>query len=345
MSLIEFFTALTLPSFEVGVTETVVEIPSPKKMVVRKPVFRFENPLEEYAMDILSHSKAEEEKYRVSPAYLHHQKDLTVAMRAVLINWMYEVAEYFRLLPETFALTVQTIDRFLNAKTEVYLACQAAARKPSKKSSKTASVQKPLPTQGQIPRTSLQLIGCASMLIASKVEETYALPVADLVAISNDAFLPQQLLAMEKSIMVALGWNITVPTSLYFLKNAYGLEDLITKNLATYLVELSCADYKTLEFSSSAVAAGALYLARRLMHRQRVGYECAEYAAKFVWPEEFVTKTGCDEANTKLAANHLNQTLVDRFLDSAHAGSPAVTIKWTDYRQSCVGRVQPLKSF
>ena len=344
MSLIEFFTALTLPSFEVGMTETVVEIPSPKKLAApRKPVFRFENPLDEYAMDILSHALAEEEKYRVSPAYLHHQKDLTVAMRAVLINWMYEVGEYFHLLPETFALTVQTIDRFLNAKTEVYL----ATRKPSKGHGKSStSVAKPLPTQGQIPRTSLQLIGCASMLIASKVEETYALPVADLVAISNDAFLPQQLLAMEKAIMVTLGWNVTVPTGLYFLKNAYGLEDLITRNLSTYLVELSCADYKTLEFSASAIAAGALYLARRLMHRQRVGYECKEYAAKFVWPEEFVTKTGCDEMNAKLAANHLNQTLVDRILDSAsHAGSPAVTIKWTGHRQSCVGRIQPLKSF
>lgn len=305
------FTTLSLPPswVELHASTSVEVLANPKR------VFKRENPIDEYALDILLHSKEQEHLYRVDPGYLTFHRDLTVMMRTVLVNWMYEVAEYFRLLPETFSLTVQVIDRFLDAKTK---------------------------NKKQVDRSSLQLIGCASMLIASKVEEIYALPVADLVAISNDAFLPVQLRAMEKSIMETLGWNVTSPTSVYFLKNFWGCEDETSKKLANYLVELASGSYSILEFVPSTVAASSLYLTRLLMHRQRVGYECKEYISEFAWPQELVDKTGYTLAEIKVCAERLNSLLEGKIYDKINFA--AVTVKWSAPNFSRVGCVSALKN-
>ncbi|XP_010481909.1 PREDICTED: putative cyclin-A3-1 [Camelina sativa] len=63
------------------------------------------------------------------------QKDVTSSMRGVLVDWLVEVAEEYKLLSETLYLAVSYIDRFLSLKT--------------------------------VNRQRLQLLGVASMLIAS----------------------------------------------------------------------------------------------------------------------------------------------------------------------------------
>ncbi|MFS7955524.1 putative cyclin [Helianthus anomalus] len=41
------------------------------------------------------------------------QKDVTVNMRGVLVDWLVKVAEEYKLLPDTLYLTVSYIHRFL----------------------------------------------------------------------------------------------------------------------------------------------------------------------------------------------------------------------------------------
>ena len=63
------------------------------------------------------------------------QKDVTPTMRGVLVDWLVEVADEYKLLSETLHLTVSYIDRFLSLKT--------------------------------VNKKRLQLLGVSAMLIAS----------------------------------------------------------------------------------------------------------------------------------------------------------------------------------
>ena len=63
------------------------------------------------------------------------QKDVTPNMRGVLVDWLVEVAEEYKLLSDTLYIAVSYIDRFLSLRT--------------------------------VNRQKLQLLGVSAMLIAS----------------------------------------------------------------------------------------------------------------------------------------------------------------------------------
>ena len=92
------------------------------------------------------------------------QVDLTAQMRAILVDWLVEVAEEYRLLPETLYLAVALVDRSLSSRVE--------------------------------SRGRLQLLGCAAMLVAAKYEEIYAPAVNEFVYISVRAPLFPRLLML-----------------------------------------------------------------------------------------------------------------------------------------------------
>lgn len=75
-------------------------------------------------------------KQRPLPDYIEKvQKDVTPSMRGVLVDWLVEVAEEYKLISETLYLTISHIDRFLSVKT--------------------------------VNKQKLQLVGVSAMLIAS----------------------------------------------------------------------------------------------------------------------------------------------------------------------------------
>lgn len=117
--------------------------------------------------------------------YMDSQPDINVKMRAILIDWLVQVHYKFELSPETLYLTVNIVDR--------YLASKITSRK------------------------ELQLVGLSAMLVASKYEEIWAPEVNDLVCISDRCYSNTQVLVMEKQILGALEWNLTVPTLYVFL--------------------------------------------------------------------------------------------------------------------------------
>ena len=88
--------------------------------------------------------KEKELGYMPSARYLsgQFQPQLNVRMRAILIDWMIEVCQEFRLKRETLHYAVNFVDRYL---------------------SKVAEVR----------RGSLQLVGVTALFIASKIEEIY----------------------------------------------------------------------------------------------------------------------------------------------------------------------------
>ncbi|RDY01398.1 hypothetical protein CR513_15287, partial [Mucuna pruriens] len=93
--------------------------------------------------------------------YMSSLLDINAKMRSILVDWLIEVHRKFELMVETLYLTLNIV----------------------------------------VPRKELQLVGLSSMLLASKYEEIWALKVNDFVCISNNAYVSEQVLMMEKMIL------------------------------------------------------------------------------------------------------------------------------------------------
>ena len=76
-------------------------------------------------------------KNRPKPGYMKKQPDITNSMRSILVDWLVEVSEEYKIHRETLFLAVNYIDRFLS--------------------------------QLSVLRGKLQLVGAASMFLAGLV--------------------------------------------------------------------------------------------------------------------------------------------------------------------------------
>jgi len=54
-----------------------------------------------------------ETSFRINTDYMRSQTEIRPHMRPVLIDWLIEVHDRFRLLPETLFITINIIDQFL----------------------------------------------------------------------------------------------------------------------------------------------------------------------------------------------------------------------------------------
>ncbi|KAH6788573.1 Cyclin A3 [Perilla frutescens var. frutescens] len=193
-----------------------------------------------YASDIYEylHNMEMEAKRRPLADYLEKtQKDVTANMRGVLIDWLVEVAEEYKLLPDTLYLTVSYIDRFLSSNV--------------------------------LNRQRLQLLGVSSMLIASKYEEINPPHVEDFCYITDNTYSKEEVVKMEADVLKTLRFEMGNPTVKTFLRKFTRIcqEDDETSSLqleflAYYLAELSLLDYGCVKFLPSMVAASVMFLSR-----------------------------------------------------------------------------------
>ncbi len=72
----------------------------------------------EYASSIHSYMISHEECFRPVASYLEKHVEVNFKMRRILCDWLHEVHYKFRLLPETFFLMINYVDRYLTEKTE-----------------------------------------------------------------------------------------------------------------------------------------------------------------------------------------------------------------------------------
>ncbi|KZV30396.1 hypothetical protein F511_21096 [Dorcoceras hygrometricum] len=221
----------------------------------------------EYIEDIYGFYKLAEGEARVHD-YMDSQPEINSKMRAILVDWLVEVHKKFELMPESLYLTINIVDRFLSVKS--------------------------------VPRRELQLVGISSMLIACKYEEIWAPEVSDFIAISDNAYVREQVLLMEKAILGKLEWYLTVPTPYVFLVRyikASVPSDQELENMAFFLAELGLTNYATIiPYCPSMISASAVYAARCTLNRSPLwtptlkhhsGYsedqlmECAKLLASF----------------------------------------------------------------
>ncbi|BFZ14727.1 hypothetical protein BsWGS_17766 [Bradybaena similaris] len=195
--------------------------------------------LEPYFSDIYGYLRSTECASRPNKNYMAHQTDVTTSMRNILIDWLVEVGEEYKLQRETLFLAVNYIDRFLNV-VGVF-------------------------------RPKLQLVGTASMYIAAKYEEIYPPDVAEFVYITDDSYNKQQIIKMETVILKMLGFKAAVPTINWFCERFIELLDLTdeAKCLSYFLIELSLIEVEEfLVYRPSIIAASAIVIARSVLNVQ-----------------------------------------------------------------------------
>ena len=117
---------------------------------------------------------------------MDRQAFLNPRMRAILFDWMIEVCQEYQLKRETLHLALINVDRYLSAVKN-------------------------------LKRSKLQLVGVASLLIASKVEEIYAPRGSEFVMTTDGAYSAQEIFQMEMKILKVLQWKITPVTTFTWL--------------------------------------------------------------------------------------------------------------------------------
>ena len=88
----------------------------------------------DYASDIIRNLKELELNNKPKSGYMNLQSDITSSMRSILVDWLVDVCEDYKLDTETLYLAVNYADRYLSQKS--------------------------------VLRNKLQLLGVASMYIA-----------------------------------------------------------------------------------------------------------------------------------------------------------------------------------
>jgi len=191
----------------------------------------------EYVTPIFKYLLVMEDKFHPLPNYMSNQADLAWKMRNVLVNWLVEVHWKYKLLAETLFLSVNIMDRFLGMK--------------------------------QVARNQIQLVGVASLLIASKFEEIYTPSVQDFIFVCNSCYTTEELLHMERVILCTLGFQLGCPCALTFLRRISKAEqyDIPSRTVSKYLIEMTVLDEKFLNFKPSLIAAAATWLSRKMLKK------------------------------------------------------------------------------
>jgi len=194
-----------------------------------------ENPqlCAEYATEIYSYLRSLEAGvgYTVKEDFLAGCP-ITGKMRAVLVDWLVEVQQQFRLLQETLFLTMSIIDRYLSKEGK------------------------------NVHRSQLQLVGVSAMFLASKVEEIFAPEISDFVYITDNAYTGAEIRHMELKILGCLDFDLCRPISLNFLRrfSKAGDVDLLQHSVAKYILEQGLLEYSLVSYKPSYLAAAALHL-------------------------------------------------------------------------------------
>ncbi|XP_059848941.1 G1/S-specific cyclin-E1 isoform X2 [Hypanus sabinus] len=187
-------------------------------------------------------------------------------MRAILLDWLIEVCEAYKLHRETFYLAQDYFDRFMG-------------------------------TQNNIVKTRLQLIGISSLFIAAKLEEIYPPKLHQFAFITDGACTEEEILNMELVILKALKWSLCPVTIVSWLniymqvayfKEKYEVlipqypQEIFVQVME--LLDLCILDLKCLEFTYGVVAASALYYFSScdLVHKAS-GFEWSEIEGCVRW--------------------------------------------------------------
>ncbi|KAK1371165.1 Cyclin-A1-1 like [Heracleum sosnowskyi] len=251
------------------------------------------------ACDIYKHLRASEVKKRPSTDFMETvQKDINASMRAILVDWLVEVAEEYKLVPETLYLTVNYVDRYLSGNS--------------------------------MDRQKLQLLGVACMMIASKYEEICPPQVEEFCYITDNTYFKDEVLEMESTVLNFLRFEMTAATAKCFLRRFVRVAQAVTEApamqlecMTNYLAELTLLEYHMLRYAPSMVAASAIFLARYILFPSRRPWNSTLCHYTLYKPSDLLE---CVGALHSLCCNSLSCSL------------PAIREKYSQHNYKCVAK-------
>ncbi|CAI2375369.1 unnamed protein product [Moneuplotes crassus] len=167
--------------------------------------------------------------------YMKFQPEINNQMRKNLVDWMIELHLNLELAPETLYLAVNLIDRYLE--------------------------------KVKIKKDKVELVCITAMHIACKYEEVEDPPIQDYVDITEGCYSREEIINMERIMLIILGFNITVISPYNFIQIFAKLsgESEEMFYLCQYMLELALLKYKMILYKPSVLASGALYLSHIIL--------------------------------------------------------------------------------
>lgn len=112
-------------------------------------------------------------------------------------------------------------------------------------------------------------MGVTALLIAAKYEEIYPPEMRDFLYITESAYTRTQILAEEYEMLRTLDFNVTVPSSFWFLERFIKLSesDDLVFNYSKYLIELTLLENKMFKWKQSLIASTAIYVTKKILKR------------------------------------------------------------------------------
>uniref|UniRef100_A0A0B7A0P4 Uncharacterized protein n=1 Tax=Arion vulgaris TaxID=1028688 RepID=A0A0B7A0P4_9EUPU len=183
--------------------------------------------------------------FQRDPGLFHNHPELQPRMRSILLDWLSEVCEVYRLHKETFTLALDFIDRYLSITTDV-------------------------------PKTQLQLLGISSLFVAAKLEEIYPPKLSEFAYVTDSACTEKDIIKQEMIILKVLKWNLSPMTTNSWLGvylQVANIDNITDQDLGfvfpqfsthafiqiSRLCDLSLLDASSLNFRYSVIAAAAIY--------------------------------------------------------------------------------------
>nr|CBZ41227.1 Cyclin E delta protein [Oikopleura dioica] len=184
-----------------------------------------------------------EKRHKMDMRVLSHHPEVTPRMRSVLIDWLMEVSEVYRLHRNTVYNAVTYVDRYLSRQTH------------------------------PVRKNELQLIGVSALFFSAKLEEIYPPKLVDFAYVTDSACTEVEIREMELIMLKKLQWELSTPTAVSWL-NLYLPVAQLPMNQARFhlpqypqetfvqivqLIDLCLLDIQSLKFLPSQLAAACLY--------------------------------------------------------------------------------------
>lgn len=122
-----------------------------------------------------------DDSYPRNPLLMSKHPSLQSRMRSILIDWLSEVCEVYKLHRETFYLAVDFIDRYLTV-------------------------------EENLPKQQLQLIGITCLFISAKIEEIYPPKLNEFAYVTDGACSESDILDKELVVLKSLRWDLVPMT-------------------------------------------------------------------------------------------------------------------------------------
>ncbi|PCH33563.1 hypothetical protein WOLCODRAFT_135192 [Wolfiporia cocos MD-104 SS10] len=232
---------------------------------------------DEYKDDIRHYMHEMERNTMSSPESMDQQPEIEWHMRPRLVDFLVEIHFVFRLRPETLYLTINIIDRYVSRRI-VYV-------------------------------KHYQLVGCAALWIAAKFEDAKErVPtVADLARLCQETYDESAFIQMEGHVLATIEWSLGHPTAEAWLRlfcSERVVEDFKVQHVARFLMEITLFYREFVQFGSSAIAQGALTLARFLCGHSRRSYDETRESMEVV---------GLLDRRLSMYVNELSQALLKKY--------------------------------